>query len=391
MSNWTAIRLVAEREVRERGRSKAFIVSTAVSVVILAAIVVIASTVAGDDDRPSFDVGTVGERPAEVAAVAVDLAGGDADLDVREVRDEAEADRLVEAGDLDAALVDDRLVVGDEPSAQLAALLQAANREVALATVLDEAGATPEQVAAAAPDPLHTDAVDPDDDSGERKGVAVVGTMLLYFQLFGYGYWVASGIVEEKASRVVELLLAKTRARPLLAGKLLGIGLMGFAQLALFVGVGLGLTLALGGVDLPAGTAGVAAALLGWFVLGYALYSCLFAMGGAIASRSEELQSTTTPITIAILAAYFASFQAVENPEGTLAVVTGLVPFTAPMVMPVRMATDAVAPWELALSVAILVTTIVLLVRLAARVYAGGILFTRGKIKLGEALARAEA
>jgi len=391
MSGWSVIRLVAGREVRARAKSRGFLVSTAVSLAILAVIVVVASTLSGDDDRPSFDVGTVGERPAEVAAVAVDLAQGEADIDARPVGDESEAARLVEDGDLDAALVDDRVLVGDEPSDALTALFQAANREVAMSTVLHEAGATPQQVRAAAPQPLATDAVTPDDDRDERRGIASVGTMLMYLQLITYGYWVASGIVEEKASRVVELLLAKTRARPLLAGKVLGIGLMGLAQMTLFVATALGLTLALGSIDLPPGTGAVAVGLIAWFVAGFALYACLFAMGGAIASRAEELQSTTGPITLAIAAAFFASFQAVEDPDGPLAFVTGLMPFTAPFVMPVRMATDAVAPWELALAAAILVATTALLVRVAARVYAGGVLFTRGRIKLRDALARAEA
>ena len=390
MSPWGVTRLVAWREIIERGRSRAMLVSTAVSVAILVA-VVLAAGAAGGDDTPSFDVGAVGLGAVDVVAVATDMAGDEAEIDVTEVADEADARRLVTDGDLDAVLVGDRIVVASEVDDQLAALLQAAHREVALADALTDAGASPEEVAAASPEPLAVAAADPEDDTSERQGLATVGTMLLYAQLIGFGYWVASGIVEEKSSRVVELLLAKTRARPLLAGKIIGLGTIGLAQLVIFVAVGLGLATATGSVDLPPGTAGVAVGLVLWFLAGYALYASVFAMGGALASRAEELQGTTGPITIVIMVAFFAALFGTDDPDGTMAQVTSFVPFTAPLVMPVRMAAGAVAPWEVAAAAALVAAAIVVVVQVAARVYSGGILFTRGQLKLREALARAEA
>jgi ABC-2 type transport system permease protein len=119
--------------------------------------------------------------------------------------------------------------------------------------------------------------------------------MLLYGQIFGYGYWVASGVIEEKSSRVVEILLSTARAGDLLAGKIIGIGLLGFAQLTVTAIVVLGLALVTGVIDLPAGTLTAVLGVLFWFLIGYSLYSCVFAVSGALVSRMEELQNTTAP------------------------------------------------------------------------------------------------
>jgi ABC-2 type transport system permease protein len=171
----------------------------------------------------------------------------------------------------------------------------------------------------------------------------------------------------------------------------LGIGIVGMAQLVLFLVVGLGVAASTEVAKPPPGTAGVALALVGWFLAGYALYASLFAVAGAIASRSEELQGTTAPITILVLAAFFAAIATSGDPEGTVAVVAGYVPFTAPLSMPIRMAAGVVGPAQVALAAGLVAITIVASMALAARAYAGGALATRSRIKLRDALARAEA
>lgn len=277
MSRWSVVRLVTGREVRERLRSKPLLASTGLTLVLLVVVVVVlVASATGDDDRPAFDVGAVGAQSAQVVAVARDLAGDEAEVHLTEVSDAEEARALVEAdGDdrLDAVVLDDRIVVADPDDLDpgLAAILQAAHREVALATVLEEAGASPEQRAEATPEPLALDAAGGDDSTDDRVGFATVGTVLLYAQLIGFGYWVASGIVEEKASRVVEILLAKARPRPLLAGKLLGVGFVGLLQLVVFLVVGLAVAGATEVAKPPPGSTGVAVALVAWFLAGYAL------------------------------------------------------------------------------------------------------------------------
>ena len=377
------VRLVLEREVRTRAASRPFLVSTAISAAVLVAIVVIIGITAGDD-RTAYDLGTVGARPAVVAEVAAGLAAdeGGVAINVRGLRDGAEAERLVEAGDVDAALVGDTLVVEVEPDPRLGTLLQAAHREVFIGQALQGAGV-------AQPPPLTVAALHPDDASEDRGAVAFIGVLLLYGQILGFGYWVASGIVEEKSSRVAELLLAKARSSQLLAGKLVGIGSLGLAQLLVLVAAGLGTALALGQVDLPPGTFGLIAAVLGWFVLGYALYSCLFAVAGAIASRPEELQATTMPLTLLTVTGFFAAVFAQEDPTGVVARAATFFPPSAPLVMPIRQAAGELPLWEAAVGVALVLATIAVAIPLAGRIYAGGALFTRGRLKLRDAYARA--
>lgn len=114
-------------------------------------------------------------------------------------------------------------------------------------------------------------------------------------------------------------------------------------------------------------------------------------MTGAIASRAEELQGTTAPVTILVMAAFFASIITSGDPEGPVAVIAGYVPFTAPLTMPIRMAAGAVGAVEVAAALALVAATVVVVMLLAARAYAGGALATRSRIPLSEALARAGA
>jgi ABC-2 type transport system permease protein len=394
-SNRTVL-LVARREISERLRSKAFIVSTLISLVVLVVIVFVAGA-ASDDDATTYDVGTVGDRPATVAQALASLVAGSDEIDravditVESYPDAAAAERAVADGDIDVALVGTTMVVDSGIEPRLEALLASADREVTIAAALRDAGASQADVAAATSGSgLTLDELDPGDPDDDRAQLALIGTVLLYGQLLGFGFWVASGIVEEKASRVVELLLAKTTPGRLLAGKVLGIGLVGFVQLLGFVGLGLGLASASGRVDLPAGTTGVAVEVVAWFVLGFALYACLFAMSGAIASRPEELQGTTMPITLVAMGAFFVAIFASDDPGGVVARVATFVPPAAPLVLPVRAAAGELPLWEAAVGVGLVLATIAVVVPLAARVYAGGALFTRGQIKVRAALSQAE-
>jgi ABC-2 type transport system permease protein len=391
----SALWLVARREVRERLRSKVFEVSTALSLVVLVIVVVAAGAASGDDDGTTYDVGVVGERPAAVMAAAETLVAGsdeldgDVELSVDTYPDAATARAAVRDGDVDAAVVDSAVVVDREIDPGLGALIEAADRQVAVTGALTEAGADPADVAAATGRTLTLDRLDPGTTDEDRTALASIGVVLLYGQLLGFGFWVASAIVEEKSSRVAELLLAKTAPWRLLAGKIAGIGVVGLLQLLSFVGGGLGLAVALGEIDLPPGTGRVAVEVVAWFVLGFALYSCFFAVSGAVASRPEELQGTTMPITLVAVGAFFAAMVAGDDPAGVVARVATFVPPAAPLVLPIRSAAGELPLWEGLVSVGLVLATIALVVPLAARIYAGGALPTRGRLGLRDALARA--
>ena len=389
MTRLEVIRVVAGREIGERVRSKAFRVSAGISLAFILAVAILPALI-GDDGPTTYDVGVFGtasealaERLPAVAAFDDDVA-----VDVRRLGGEAEGRRLVESGELDAAVGDGQVVVERDLSDRLGFLLQEANRQVAGEAALAGAGVRGDAAARVlAPEPLAVRALDPkSDEERTRDGLVYFGTLLLYGQLLGFGYWVASGVVEEKASRVVEVLLAKAPASQLLAGKVVGIGIVGLAQLVGLVVLGLIAASATGSVDLPPDTVPVAIQVVAWFLLGFALYSCLFAMAGAIASRAEELQSTTMPLTFLTMGSFFAAITTGGAPGGPVAQVATIIPFSAPMVLPIRVAAGEIEPWEVLVSVAIVLASIVGAMKLAGRVYAGGAMHLRGQLKVRQAL-----
>jgi ABC-2 type transport system permease protein len=217
----------------------------------------------------------------------------------------------------------------------------------------------------------------------------VIGVAILYGLLILLGNFVAQGVVEEKSSRVVELLLATMRPWQLLAGKILGLGLLGLGQIVLIGVVGVAGTLAFDIIDVPGELIGTVGSVVAWFVLGYAFYASVFAVAASLVSRQEDLGTVLTPTTILLVVAFIVAIQAAGDPGSTLAVVTSYVPGLSPLVMPVRQAAGEAALWEVGLSVLLMLVAIALAVRLGGRVYAGAMLRTSGKTKLREAL-RAE-
>jgi ABC-2 type transport system permease protein len=209
----------------------------------------------------------------------------------------------------------------------------------------------------------------PDDESAT---FVLIGIVLLTIGI--YGGLVLGGVVEEKSSRVVEVLLARMPARNLLAGKILGIGLLGLAQVAVTALAALVTTAGVGSLQLPAIRGEVLAWAVVWFVLGYALYSTLYGALGALASGPEDAQSVAGPAMAVMVASYFATFFLVRESDSALARVLSFVPVTAPFSMPSRLAMGAVAWWEPPVAVVLALAAMGGLVVLGGRVYAGAIL-----------------
>jgi ABC-2 type transport system permease protein len=313
-----------------------------------------------------------------------------ADVTVIGLDDEAAARRAVTDGDVDGALLDaagasPRLLVERDAGSSLTATVQGAVSQVAVGTQLAAAGIDRLDV----PD-VGVTKLDPGSDpTGERTGIAVVGVIVLYTLLILISQFVAQGVVEEKSTRVVELLLSTMKPWQLLAGKVIGLGLLGLAQIVAIGVVGVAGALAFDVVSLPGQLIGTVLSVVAWFVLGYAFYASLFAAGASLVSRQEDLAGVITPMTMLLVVGFFVSLQAAGNPSGTLATVTSFVPGLSPLVMPVRMAGGGVAWWQVVVAVVVMLVAIGLVVRLGGRIYAGALLRTRGKTKLREAL-RAE-
>ncbi|HEY7524836.1 MAG TPA: ABC transporter permease [Candidatus Limnocylindrales bacterium] len=220
-----------------------------------------------------------------------------------------------------------------------------------------------------------------------RRIVGMVFGILIFITIVVYGMWVAAGVVAEKTSRVMEVLIAAASARQLVIGKLLGIGAAGLTQLGFVIVpalVVLGLQDQIGtallGPSLTAGPSlgGLSPVMLGafvvYFVLGFALYAAIYAGAASLISRPEDLQVIALPLSLIAIAGYFQAILALTGGTAGFIRVASYVPFWSPFVMLTRLTVGRVSPAELALSMGILALTVPIAVILAVRVYRAGVL-----------------
>ena len=385
--------LVARREWNQRTRTTAFRISTIVTAGIVVALILIPEMY-GAGVKPTRTVGLVGasspELPETFEAAGEQLG---ITIDSRTFADAAAGETALRSGDVSVLVVDEGgLVWKAEVDETLRSAVVSAVAVVDRQRAIDELGLTQEQARRLlVPPALTSTSLDPTtDEETARADLGRVGVFLLFMAIAFYCSFVLMGVVEEKSSRVVEVLLSRLRPTELLAGKVAGIGLVGLAQLVMVLTAAL---VALSFSDdevFPATTPGTLGWIVFWFVLGYAFYSVLYAAAGSLVSRQEESQSLSAPMTVLLLVAYFLAFAATESPDSLAAVLASLFPPTAPMVMIVRIAHGGVPPWQVVVSVALMVVTIYGLVRLAARIYAGGALRFGSRVALRDAWRAAE-
>jgi ABC-2 type transport system permease protein len=383
LSSAALVRLVAAREMSTRIRDKGFIISSVVILLVIVGAMVFQVLVASGDDETR--VGVVGGDASVTAALEAQGEALDVDVTVVEFDDEAAARTAVEEEDVEGALLagDDELLVRESAGGTLEAVVQGAVGQLAVAEQLSAAGITELDVPEVAVTALDEDAA----ADAQRIVTAIFGVVILYSLLILFGQFIAQGVVEEKSSRVVELLLATMRPWQLLAGKILGLGVLALGQIVAIGVVAVSAALAFDVVDVPADLISTVAIVIAWFVLGYAWYAAVFAVAASLVSRQEDLATVLMPTSMVLIVGFFIGIQAASDPGGLLARVTSYVPGLSPLVMPVRQAAGEVALWEIALAVVLMVLAIVLVVRLGGRIYSGALLRTGGKIRMREALA----
>jgi ABC-2 type transport system permease protein len=382
-------RLVAARDFWVRLRERSFLISTLLNVAVIS-ILVLARASGGIGGPPSFDLGVVGGADELAIANAAAALGQEhaITVTVRPLDDAAGADAALRAGSVDAVLSPGQLLGLQTIDDRLVALVQASAHAAAVEAVFDRHHVPEaEREAARSATPLDAGLLEPAPPERQNNAaIAFIGVLLLYGQLFGYGLWVATGVIEEKASRIVEMLLSAIRPRQLLAGKIIGIGVLGLCQLAAIAGFAIGLGAATGAIEGVSGTAVGAAMLdLGWFVLGFAFYASLFAAAGSLVTRIEELQNVIVPINLTILVSFIISVGALQDPNSPVVVVASILPVSAALAMPVRMVLGAAPGWQVALSLALLIGSAVVMVPIGARLYEGAVLRTGSRVKLREA------
>lgn len=384
------IREVAKREIVTRGRSKSYRVTTGILIVLTVAFVVAAAIFGSSDDSPgSVDLSIGLTSPIErfdetVAAVSPELV----DTEVVPVA-EADVEQLLVDGDIDVAIRDgETLVWNDEPDPLAQSIVTESLTAIAVADRAITLGIDdPTLDELLAPVPLDAEFVDPPTDGDTAKTlVATIGIFIMFFAIQMYGSQIALVVVEEKAHRIVEILLALVRPRDLLAGKVIGVGVLAAVQVVIPI-IGLFLALALSGsVGIPASAYASLPLLFLTFLLGFTMYGTLFAVVGSLVSRQEDAQQALLPVFVPIIVGYILALQAVASPESIVAKIASVVPFTAPFALPVTTAQGSVGIGLVAAALALLAATTIAFLALAGRIYEFTLLRSGSRITLGEAL-----
>jgi ABC-2 type transport system permease protein len=371
MSRLRAIYLVARRELLERGRSRAFALSLIVSVAIIIAGVILPGIIGGGSGRQQL--GVVGTPPAGLTeSLTTNASRAGLNVKVVPVASLTSGEEALRAGALDA-------VIAFPPDGSIPTYVVKSSGNQLLAQMVAASFSPPPQIVM-----RQLEAPDPNRDTSFV--FANVGVILLFISIFTFGSWVLTGVVEEKQSRVVEVVLSTIEPRDLLIGKVLGIGLLGLLQLVVMVTVGLAVGVQTGRFSLPSTTPSAIGMLLLWFVLGYAFYSTALGVLGALASRMEEASNASSPVSFIAMAGYFFSLLvALNDPGGTAARIATFIPPVSPMVVPLRAALGAIEPWEIILSALLMAATVWLLFVFGGRVYSGAVLRTGSRMGLRDA------
>ena len=383
------ILLVALREIRMRLGSRVFALSTVGMAALVVLGIVAASLLGGGSPAPTaVRVGfTGGARMLEPAFTASAVVLG-ADVTVADVADVATGTAQVTAGQLDVLVTGSATSPTTVVQDAVPSLVDSALYLAVLEERLGAAGLQPAAIASLMAF-VPSQAVQPITPANPALSQNVLAGLalgiLLYIALGLYGAQVAQGVVEEKATRIMEILLATIRPSELLAGKVLGIGLVGLLQLTI-VGAAALITVRLTNVaTIPA--LGVTAIVgdLFWFLLGFLFYATAYAAVAALVSRQEEVQGAIAPISIFLGGGYLLVFVALPDPAGPLATACSLLPPFAPVLMAVRIATSDVPFWQIGLAVVLTVTSIAGLTWLAGRIYANAALRSGKRVRFGDA------
>lgn len=387
------VRLVAAREFTTRVRTKAFAISVAVTLAILVIGIIAISVISGKASATTF---AVSEGSSEFqTALEASAKSFDESVEIADEASEKDARAQVADGSVDIAVIsrpDDSFLVVTEKDLGTSkqGMIEAAAQQVGLDRALANQGVDAERFAQdVSASAVEVDVLDPSDpDKDQRAVLAYAAVLLLFFSVYLYGLYVAMGVVEEKSSKVVELLLSTIKPIHLLIGKVLGIGAVGLVQILLFAGAGLATGMA---TDLITVT-GTAITLMGfvvlWYVLGFTFFAMLYAAFGSLVSRQEDVNSATMPLSILAFATFFSAQAALGDPSSSWINVLAWVPPFSATVMPLRVAADVATPLEMIGTVGVNVVVTVAAAVFAARVYENSVLNTGGRQSLRSALNR---
>ncbi|WP_067195644.1 ABC transporter permease [Microbacterium sp. XT11] len=346
--------LVAEREITSKLRSKTFLISTGILLLIALAGILIGGFTSKNPEATS--VAVTGETASVVEALP--------NVKVTEVADRAEAEKLLRAEDVEAAV----LPSDDELGYTVVALKDAPGSIVSGLSVSPAV----EILEPATTNPLL------------RYFIAIGFGLVFFMAASTFGATIAQSVVEEKQTRVVEVLLSAIPARTLLAGKVIGNTVLAMAQilaLAAIATIGLIVT---GQREVLAGLGAPIIWFAVFFLFGFVLLAALYAAAASMVSRMEDIGSTTTPIMMLVMAPYILVIIFNDNP--LVLTIMSYVPFSAPVGMPMRLFVGEAQWWEPLVSLVILLASCVGAIAVGAKIYENSLLRMGKKLKLAEAL-----
>jgi len=392
LNRLAAIRLVMARELMEQLKSRAFQISTAIFVIAVLAGMII-PTLIGDDveevpvavtgrDTTAIMLQLVALGTTEEISLGTQFFSSDIRFVPEAFDDRDSAVEAVLAGDVDLAVVDAAEIVSQSPSGTSGNLLTQVLYSYEVSKRFEEFGVNALQLQQLSDiEPAQFTVLNEEADE-QNAILSYISTMLLYITILTYGLSVAMSVVNEKSSRVVEIVLSAIRPVDLLAGKVMGIGLTGLLQVASVIGVALITNIFTDNLPLPE-TGGIVPVLTVavWFLLGYMFYASVYAVIGSSISKVEDLQGVAFPVMIPILIGFFISISALDGAETLALKIASFIPFTAPMTMPPRMLLGFAEPWEVLVSLVLQVIGVWLVLKVAARAFGGGLLKDRVRLR----------
>jgi ABC-2 type transport system permease protein len=373
-----AIVLVARREVRMRLRSRVFVGGTIVMAGLVVIGIVAASLLAGKTSP--VRVGFSGGSQALEQTFTASAAALGANVTVSDISDVTAAKAQVNAGTLDVLVIGSATAPTAVAKEAVPSNVESALSLAAEAARLSDAGLSPAAISSAmALVPIQLLAPPNPKDTQNLFAALALG-VILWIALGQYGNMVAQGVVEEKATRIMEIQPSR-----LLAGKVLGIGLVGLLQLTI---VGAAALVAVHVTNVAAIPALGVEAILGdicWFLLGFLFYATAYSGVASLVSRQEEVQGAVGPISILQIAGYLLMYATLPNPTGPLATFGSMMPPFAPILMPVRMAVTDVPLWQIGLAAVLIIASIGGLTWLAGRMYTNAAMRIGARVRFMDA------
>jgi ABC-2 type transport system permease protein len=352
-----SIALVADREIRMRLRSKAFLISTGILMLAVLASVLFGSIASANQSSPKV----------AVIGAAEQVVKDTTSLEIVPAADRAAAEKMLRDGDIDAIVV------------------PAESSSAAQGVTVIGYDSVPSGVVSSLSLSPGVELLDPDAPNPFLTYIVALGFGIVFFMsAITFGSTIAQSVVEEKQTRVVEILLSTIPVRALLAGKVIGNSVLAIGQIVAIAVIAITGLLVTGQRVLIGGLGESVVWFVVFFLVGFVMLAALFAASASLVSRSEDVGSVTSPVTMLVMIPYFLVIFFNDNP--TVLAIMSYVPFSAPVGMPMRIFLGQAQWWEPLLSLAILLASTAIVLVIGERVYSSSLLKMGGRVKLAEAL-----